>query len=119
MKNDKNIYDINGNLLRAAGDTTELSVEEAEKRMKEYQEQLAQLPENEQAKASVLNTYIKNLQSYIFNYYIIHPEEYSARFKTTEQQVKEAMDQLKAEVDSEENNEYVEFEEVKDGEGAA
>lgn len=116
MKNDKNLYDINGNLLRAAGDTAELSVEEAEKRMKEYQEQLRQLPENEQVKASVLRTYIKNLQSYIFNYYIIHPEEYSARIKTTEQQVKEAMEKLKSEVDNEESDEYVDFEEVKDAE---
>lgn len=118
MTNNSNIYDIDGNLLRKACDTSQLSVEEAEKRLNEYQEKLRQLPENEKHTASVLRTYITNLQRYIFNYYIIHPNEYKARIKSTEEQIKEAMEDLKAEVkqeDADDMDVYVEpIEEIKD-----
>lgn len=117
MKINSNIYDIYGNLLRKFEDTTHLDVNEAETRLRDYQEKLSKLPDDKEHKheAMILSTYIKNLQSYMFNYYIIHPEEYAARVKTTEQQVKDAMEELKAEVDG---DEYVPFEEVKDEQGA-
>lgn len=115
MTNNSNIYDIDGNLLRNAGDNNHLSVDEAEKRLNNYKEQLQKLPENEKHKASVLLTYVKNLSNYIFNYYILHPEEYSARIKSTEQQVKEAIEDLKSEVEKDDMDEYVEpIEEIKD-----
>ena len=117
MTNNSNIYDIDGNLIRDISDTSKLSVEEAEKRLNDYQVKLRQLPENEHHKASVLQTYIINLQRYIFNYYIIHPEEYKAKFKTTEEQVKDAMEELKEELEPKETimDEYVEpIEEIND-----
>ena len=108
MKINSNIYDIYGNLLRKFGDTDHLDVNEAETRLRDYQEKLNKLPDDKQHEheAIILRTYIKNLQSYMFNYYIIHPEEYAARIKTTEQQVKDAMEDLKKSVDEEENDEF-------------
>ena len=36
MKNDSNIYDIDGEILRESGNTEELSLEEAQKRLDSY-----------------------------------------------------------------------------------
>lgn len=115
MKNDSNIYDIDGEILRESGNTEELSLEEAQKRLDSYQKKLNELAEKEpnSPKLSVYNTYIKNLQSYIFNYYIAHPELMKWMNKTTQDEIKQAMEDLKKDV---EENEYTEFEEIKDEE---
>lgn len=111
MTNNTNIYDIDGNLLRAAGDNHEMTAEEAKAKIEEYQEKIKQLSDNEENahKIGVYKTYIRNLQMYMFRYYLAHPE--SIPRKTMESQIKKAMDELKKEVD---NEEYVDFEEVKD-----
>ena len=122
MKNNSNIYDIDGELIHSI-DNGKLSVEDAEIRLNKYQEKLKQLVDNQEDsfKAGVYKTYIQNLQRYILNYYITHPEEAQARL-STEQQIKEAMEQLKNDLEKEEAeekptimDEYVEFEEEKDG----
>lgn len=116
MKNNSNIYDIDGQLLRRMDDTEQLSMEEAEKRLSQYQEKLKENPD----KAGIYNTYIQNLQRYILNYYIAHPEEAQAlmaKRATTEAQIKEAVEQLKADVENETvMDEYVEYQEEKDDE---
>ena len=128
MTTNSNIYDIDGELLRSAGDTSDLTIDEAQKRIEQYQKKLNELSEKEpnNPKLSVYNTYIKNLQSYIFNQYILHPELMPKVEQTTQEQIQKAMEDLKAEVEAEEaketkmgpvsdeTDEYVDFEEVKD-----
>jgi len=111
MTNNTNVYDIDGNILRAAGDTHEITAEEAKAKIEEYQEKLKHLSDGEENahKIDVYKTYIRNLQMYMFRYYLAHQE--SIPRNTTEDQIKKAMDELKEEVDGEE---YVDFEEVKD-----
>ena len=109
MTTNSNIYDIDGNKLRDAGDTSKLDIKEAEKRLDNYKSKYTQLSENEpnSPKLAVYMTYIKNLSSYIFNYYITHPEEYHK--SSTKEQVEKAMEELKAEVDNDNMDEYVDF----------
>ena len=127
MKNNSNIYDIDGELIHSV-DSGKLSVEEAEIRMNAYQDKLKQLTDNQEDsfKAGVYRTYIQNLQRYILNYYITHPAEAQQRL-SMEEQVKQAMEDLKADVEAEEKptitepisnemDEYVNFEEVKEDE---
>lgn len=128
MTTNSNIYDIDGELLRSAGDTSDLTIDEAQKRIEQYQKKLNELSEKEpnNPKLSIYNTYIKNLQSYIFNQYILHPELMPKVEQTTQEQIQKAMEDLKAEVEAEEaketnmepvsdeTDEYVDFEEVKD-----
>lgn len=124
MTINSNIYDIDGELLRSVDDTSSLTIEEAQKRIKKYQDKLNELSEKEpnSQKLSIYNTYIKNLQIYIFNQYILHPELIPSVETTTREQIQNAIDELKAEVEAEESTEsapdkmeeYVDFEEVKD-----
>lgn len=60
MTNNSNIYDIDGEILREAGDTSELSVEEAQTRLEKYKEKAQKLDEND-PKLKVYTTYIHNL----------------------------------------------------------
>lgn len=126
MNNNSNIYDIDGQLIRSIDDTDHLTVEEAEKRLNEYQEKIKQLTENQEVseKIAVYNTYVKNLQDYILRYYITHPEEAKIRL-SKEEEIRKAMEQLKADVAKEEAeeepketvmDEYVDFEETKEDE---
>ena len=116
MTTNSNIYDIDGELLRPAGDTSGLSIEEAQKRIELYKEKLNKLSEDspKDPKIGVYNTYIKNLQIFIFNQYMLHPELIPQVEQTTQEQIQKAMEDLKAEVEAEETDEYVDFEEVKD-----
>ena len=128
MTTNSNIYDIDGELLRSIDDTSDLTIDEAQKRIEKYQKKLNELSEKEpnNPKLSIYNTYIKNLQSYIFNQYILHPELMPKVEQTTQEQIQKAMEDLKAEVEAEEaketkmepvsdeTDEYVDFEEVKD-----
>ena len=128
MTTNSNIYDIDGELLRSIDDTSDLTIDEAQKRIEQYQKKLNELSEKEpnNPKLSIYNTYIKNLQSYIFNQYILHPELMPKVEHTTQEQIQKAMEDLKAEVEAEEaketkmepvsdeTDEYVDFEEIKD-----
>ena len=115
MTNNTNIYDIDGNLLRAASDTHEITAEEAKAKIEEYQEKLKQLSNDKENahKIGVYNTYIRNLQMHMFRYYLAHPEFIPRH--TTEDQIKKAMTELQAEVEKDEMDEYIEpIEEIKD-----
>jgi CRISPR/Cas system-associated endonuclease/helicase Cas3 len=121
MTTDSNIYDIDGELLRSSEDTSELTIEEAQKRIESYQKKLNELAEKDpkDPKLSIYNTYIKNLQTYVFNQYLLHPELMPHMTNTTQDEIQKAMEDLKADVEAEEAketkmDEYVDFEEVKD-----
>lgn len=128
MTTNSNIYDIDGELLRSSEDTSELTIEEAQKRIESYQKKLNELSEKDpkNPKLSIYNTYIKNLQTYVFNQYLLHPELMPHMTNTTQDEIQKAMEDLKAEVEAEEaketktepvsdeTDEYVDFEEIKD-----
>lgn len=120
MTTNSNIYDVDGEILRSSGDTSELTIEEAQKRIESYQKKLNELSEKDpkNPKLTIYNTYIKNLQTYVFNQYLLHPELMPHMTNTTQDEIQKAMEELKADVEAEEKDtvmdEYVDFEEVKD-----
>ena len=111
MTTDSNIYDIDGEIIRKAGDVEQMRIESAQKKIDSYKEKLKNLDPKD-PKVSIYNTYIRNLQSYIFNQYLLHPELMPHMQNTTQDEIKKAMEELKAEVENEEKetvmDEYVE-----------
>jgi hypothetical protein len=75
MKSYTNIYDIDGNIIRKAGDTHKFTVEEAQDKIKYYVEKIKELnKENEEydlfgynVRMSSYNQYIDNLANYIIH----------------------------------------------------
>ena len=118
MKSYSNTYDIDGSLIRAAGDTHKWTIEEAQEKMEEYRKKLTELDEKD-PKAAIYATYMRNLSRYIMGLYaMMTPDELNAIIEKHKQanlneQVKNAIDDLKKEV---EDDEYTEFEEVKNDE---
>ena len=111
MTTDSNIYDIDGEIIRKAGDVEQMRIESAQQKIDSYQEKLKNLDPKD-PKVSIYNTYIRNLQSYIFNQYLLHPELMPHMQNTTQDEIKKAMEELKAEVENEKKetvmDEYVE-----------
>ena len=132
MNNVTNIYDIDGELIRTAGDNHEMTIDEAKKQLKKYEEKVKELTETDPSNSKIViyNNYIKNLASYILTLYT----KQSATINMPEQssmtdQIKKAMDDLRDEFEKEEvksqddmmvereesstnMDEYAEFEEV-------
>lgn len=132
MNNVTNIYDIDGELIRTAGDNHEMTIDEAKEQLKKYEEKVKELTETDpnNSKIVIYNNYIKNLASYILTLYA----KQSAAINIPEQssmtdQIKKAMDDLRDEFEKEEvksqddmmvereesstnMDEYTEFEEV-------
>lgn len=124
MKNNTNIYDIDGELIRKSGDNHHITLEEARKKVEYYRNKLEKLDKTDK-KAAVYETYIRNLNAYIFNLYskMSHDElitELNSILpqNTTSEQVENALDELKKEVETPEKetvmDEYVPFEEVNE-----
>ena len=111
MTTDSNIYDIDGEIIRKAGDVEQMRIESAQQKSDSQKEKLKELDPKD-PKVSIYNTYIRNLQSYIFNQYLLHPELMPHMQNTTQDEIKKAMEELKAEVENEEKetvmDEYVE-----------
>jgi len=132
MKNETNIYDVDGNIIRKAGDNHKFTIEEIEKLVDDLTEKVRQNPENQ-----VYKVYLNNAQAYLYNMYNhMSTEELAKRISILQDSIKEAqseesnaekeqltavaeaMERLKAEYDAEEPketimDEYVQFEEVK------
>ena len=132
MNNVTNIYDIDGELIRTAGDNHEMTIDEAKEQLKKYEEKVKELTETDPSNSKIViyNNYIKNLASYILTLYT----KQSATINMPEQssmtdQIKKAMDDLRDEFEKEEvksqddmmvereesstnMDEYAEFEEV-------
>lgn len=113
MKNNSNIYDIDGELIRAFDDTHKLTVKEAQEKAKYYTEKLGNLDEKD-PKAVTYANYIKNLNRYIMEMYSkMSPEELQEllsqkKQESTDAQVEKAINELKKEIENEENNEVEE-----------
>ena len=68
MNNKTNIYDIDGELIRAAGDNHTFTVEEAQEKLKYYIEKIKSLDKEDKdylLKLSTYNQYADNLANYI------------------------------------------------------
>lgn len=111
MKNNSNIYDIDGELIRAFDDTHKFTVKEAQEKAKYYTEKLGQIDEND-PKAATYVTYIKNLNRYIMELYSkMSPKELQElldqkKQESTDAQVEKAINELKKEVENEESSEH-------------
>ena len=132
MNNVTNIYDIDGELIRTAGDNHEMTIDEAKEQLKKYEEKVKELTETDpnNSKIVIYNNYIKNLASYILTLYAKQPAAMSMpKQSSMTDQIKKAMDDLRDEFEKEEvksqddmmvereesstnMDEYAEFEEV-------
>ena len=64
MNNYTNIYDIDGNIIRKAGDNHKFTLEEVEKLVDDLTEKVRQNPDNQ-----VYKVYLNNAQKWLFNMY--------------------------------------------------
>lgn len=60
MKNNSNIYDIDGNIIRKAGDNHKFTIEEVEKLVDDLTEKVKQNPDND-----VYKVYLNNANRYL------------------------------------------------------
>ena len=116
MKNETNIYDIDGNIIRKAGDNHKFTLEEVEKLVDDLTEKVRQNPDNQ-----VYRVYLDNAHKYLYNMYnhmsvedlkkrisLIQDTVQEAKNEATEAEkeqlnaIGEAMEQLKEEYDKEE-----------------
>lgn len=107
MKNDSNIYDIDGNLIRAIDDDHKMTLKEAQEKIEEYRKKLEKLDEKD-PKAVMYATYMRNLSQYIMTLYAKMPAEQlnalieEHKSKDLKEQVEQAIEDLKSSVETEE-----------------
>ena len=107
MKNDSNIYDIDGNLIRAIDDDHKMTLKEAQEKIEEYRKKLKKLDEKD-PKAVMYATYMRNLSQYIMTLYAKMPAEQlnalieEHKSKDLKEQVEQAIEDLKSSVETEE-----------------
>lgn len=141
MKNYSNIYDVDGNIIRKAGDNHRFTIEEVEKLVDDLTQKVQENPDNQ-----VYRVYLNNAHKWLYNMYnnmskediakrlsLIQNNIQEAKDKLNDEEkqqldaISDAMEQLKAEYDASEPDttgvlesdrpgEYVEFEEVKEDE---
>lgn len=130
MNNYTNIYDIDGNIIRKAGDNHKFTIEEVEKLVDELTEKVQKNPDNQ-----VYKVYLNNAHKWLYNMYnSMSTEDIKARISALQNNIQDAkndlneaekeqldsisqaMEQLKAEYEKETvMDEYVEpIEEIKD-----
>ena len=125
MNNYTNIYDVDGNIIRKAGDNHRFTLEEVEKLVDDLTEKVRQNPDNE-----VYKVYLNNAQRWLFNMYnnmstedlkkrisLIQDVAQNAKDEANEleqknlEEINKIMDEFKAQYDekpenTEENNEH-------------
>ena len=126
MKNYSNIYDVDGNIIRKAGDNHRFTIEEVEKLVDDLTQKVQENPDNQ-----VYKVYLNNAHRWLYNMYNnMSTEDIKARISALQNNIQdakddlneaekeqldaisEAMEKLKAEYDE---DEYVEpIEEIKD-----
>lgn len=130
MNNYTNIYDIDGNIIRKAGDNHKFTIEEVEKLVDELTEKVQKNPDNQ-----VYKVYLNNAHKWLYNMYnSMSTEDIKARISALQNNIQDAkndlneaekeqldsisqaMEQLKAEYEKETvMDEYVEpIEEIKE-----
>ena len=86
MKNYTNIYDIDGNLIRAAGDNHKFTIEEVEQMVDDLTEKVKNNPENE-----VYKVYLDNVNKYLMQMYnTMDRDELMKRLNIVQESIKNA-----------------------------
>ena len=99
MNNNSNIYDIDGEIIRKADDKHKWTVNEVKEKIEYYRKKLQDLAEDDK-KAVIYTTYMRNLSNYLFILYSQMPAEQlqgeidAAKALSTDEQVKKAMEEL-------------------------
>ena len=130
MNNYTNIYDVDGNIIRKAGDNHKFTIEEVEKLVDDLTQKVQENPDNQ-----VYKVYLNNAHKWLYNMYnSMSTEDIKARISALQNNIQEAkndlneaekeqldsisqaMEQLKAEYEKETvMDEYVEpIEEIKE-----
>lgn len=102
MRNNTNIYDIDGELIRKADDLHKFTLDELRKKVDYYDKKLKEVDENS-PKYMVYLTYKRNLASYIFQNHmseIVQQYTKEHQDKSIDEQVKTAIEELQKEVDN-------------------
>lgn len=90
MKNYTNIYDIDGNIIRKAGDNHKFTIEEVEKMVDDLTEKVKNNPDNE-----VYRVYLSNATKWLYNMYNhMEPEEVLNRLSALNTQVQDAKEAI-------------------------
>lgn len=124
MTNNSNIYDIDGEIIRKIDDNHQWTVEEVKNKIEYYRNKLKDLAEDDK-KAILYATYMRNLSNYLLVLYSkmtpdqLNAEINAAKALTTNEQVKKAMEELQDSLNEEEKekeepketvmDEYVDF----------
>lgn len=117
MKNNTNIYDIDGEMIRQAGDNHHFTIEEIQEKIQKYQDKLKALSEKEDSTeedkklAATYQNYIRNLVNYELDLMSKMSQEEFTEYltknmpKTTAEQTEKALNELKNDVETRENSE--------------
>ena len=119
MKNNTNIYDIDGKIIRAAGDNHQWTIDEAKEKVQYYQDKMKAIQEQENPseedlkKLKIYENYCKNLMNFEWSKLMaMNQEEFTAYMAknapkqtetTTEEDVKNALNELKNDIETGEN----------------
>ena len=89
MNNYTNIYDVDGNIIRKAGDNHKFTIDEVEKMVDEMTEMVQKNPDNQ-----VYKVYLNNLQKWLFSMYnSMSKEDIIDRLSTLSDTVKKAKEE--------------------------
>lgn len=121
MKNNSNIYDIDGELIRKYDDDHKWTIDEAKEKIQYYQAKIKEIAEKEEQtkedkfKLAVYETYCKNLMNYEWSKLLqMNKDEFTAYMTAnmpqgaptaTEEEVKNALNELKNDIETGENTE--------------
>ena len=130
MKNYSNIYDVDGNIIRKAGDNHKFTLEEVEKLVDDLTQKVQENPDNQ-----VYRVYLNNAHKWLYNMYNnMSKEDIAKRLSLIQNNIQEAknelndaekqqldaiseaMEQLKAEYDASEPDTTEILENVDEGE---
>lgn len=88
MTNNTNIYDIDGNIIRKAGDNHRFTIEEVEKLVDDLTAKVQQNPDNQ-----VYRVYLNNAHKWLYNMYNnMSVEELTKRISTIQDAIQAAKD---------------------------
>lgn len=90
MKNYTNIYDIDGNLIRAAGDNHQFTIEEIEKMVDDMAQKVKDNPDKE-----IYKVYLNNLHAWLYNMYNhMDPDDVIKRLNSLQTAIGDAKKEL-------------------------
>lgn len=121
MKNNTNIYDIDGEIIRQAGDNHHFSIDEAKEKIQYYQEKIKELSEKEEKteedlkKLTIYQDYCKNLMNYEWSELMKMDKNTFTNYlstnltnkvgETKEEDINKALNEVKNDIETGENTE--------------